>query len=176
MPGAVPSPSRFAAVPLIVLPGLLAAMVVVVLLIGQAGGTDPVRPVLVVLPFEHIEEPGGETWLGDGLTEELIAQFGRRYGTSLLVVARTTAMRYLGTTKSIREIAGELQADYLLEGSVRREDGRVRITAQLIRGDDESHVWATNYQRGSGNALELQTEVGDRIADALGLKLVADGG
>jgi serine/threonine-protein kinase len=131
------------------------------------------RPVLLVLPFEPL---GGDTelaFLADALTEEVISHLGGRYPDQLAVIARTTTMRYRGTRLGVREIAQELGADFLLESSVRTEAGRVRVTAQLIDGQDASHLWAANYDRQPESLLEFQREVSQRIADTLAARLGA---
>jgi TolB-like protein/lipoprotein NlpI len=132
------------------------------------------RPVVAILPFEDYSVDGEESYLGDALTEELIAQLGRRYARRMSIIARTSAMKYKETTKSIHEIAGELNADYLLEGSVRREADKVRITAQLIRAVDESHTWAGSYERGMDHLLQVQVEIGELVAQALAIKILPD--
>ena len=139
---------------------------------GPTEASAASRPVVMILPFRNLTGQAADDPLGDGLTEELIAQLGRRYGVSLAVIARTTAMKYSDTTLSIGEIARQLDADYLLEGSIRRGGDELRITAQLIRGDDESHIWAANYDRALDDPLAVQTEIGQRIAEALGLHLL----
>jgi TolB-like protein/DNA-binding winged helix-turn-helix (wHTH) protein len=129
------------------------------------------RPVLVVLPFEYLGDEAGYDYLPDALTEEVISHLGGRYPERLAVIARTTTMRYKGTPKSIREIAAELQADFLLESSVRIEGERVRVTAQLIDAADASHLWAANYDRIPESLLAFQEEVSSRIADTVATRL-----
>jgi tetratricopeptide (TPR) repeat protein len=87
------------------------------------------------------------------------------------VIARTTSMAYKRTSKSIREIGAELGVDYILESSVRREDDRVRITSQLIRVKDQTHLWASSYDRELTGVLAIQRELGIAIADHVRLRL-----
>jgi TolB-like protein len=89
----------------------------------------------------------------------------------LAVIARTSAMIYKGTRKSIAEIGRELGVDYALEGSVRRERDRVRISAQLIRASDQTHVWALNYDRELKDVLTVQSELGRAIAEQVQIRL-----
>lgn len=159
------------------LPRIAMWMAPVVLLVGivwvvtkEPALPDP--PVLAVLPFENLGGAPDDDYLADGLTEELIAQLGRRHARELAVIARTSAMHYKGRPLPIPQIAEELGADYLLEGSVRREGDRVRVTAQLVTGDAASHLWASNYDRVAGDVLAVQTDLAARIADALALHLV----
>lgn len=138
--------------------------------------TNPERPVLVVLPFENLGGAQGppdpaDDALAAGMTEELIAQIGGRYPRHLAVIARTSAMTYQGTTKTIPEIARELGADYLLESSIRSDGQRLRITAQLIDAADQSHLWAETYERTAEGLLDLQREISARIASSIGREL-----
>src|ERR1700741_3851071 len=105
------------------------------------------------------------------MTEETIAAPGAVSPQNQRAIARTSAMAYRNTTKSISDIGRELAVDYLLEGSVRREANRVRITAQLIRVDDQTQVWAANYDRESPGILALQAELGHAIAEQVVAKV-----
>ncbi|MBI3451199.1 MAG: winged helix-turn-helix domain-containing protein [Acidobacteria bacterium] len=132
-------------------------------------------PVVIVLPYRNLSGDPSQGFVCDGLTEELITQLSRRYGRELGVIARTTTMTYRDSTKSAREIAAEVGAGYVLEGSVRAERDRVRITSQLIRAVDEVHLWAGNHDRRLGDTLALESEVSAQIARALALRILPDG-
>jgi TolB-like protein/Flp pilus assembly protein TadD len=127
--------------------------------------------VLVVLPFEGLGEDSAQDYFNEGLTEEMITQMSRLNPERLRVIARTSAMRYKGSKKGIREIGRELNASHVLEGSVRREAGRVRIATQLIQVSDETHVWAETYDRYLGDILKLQCEVSQAVAREIRVKL-----
>jgi TolB-like protein/Tfp pilus assembly protein PilF len=127
---------------------------------------------LVVLPFANLSDDPSQEYFSDGLTEEMITQIGRLCPGRLGVIARTSSMLFKRSTKSASEIGRELSADYLLEGSVRREGDRVRITAQLIEARTEVHLWAETYDRSVGEALILQAEVSAHIARSLAMELV----
>jgi len=127
--------------------------------------------MLAVLPFENMSGDATQEYFSDGLTEEMITQLSRLNPERLGVIARTSAMRYKGAATSIREIGVELGVSYILEGSVRRDLGRVRITAQLIQVSDESHIWAESYERNLGDILMLQGEVCQAIAREVRIKL-----
>lgn len=129
------------------------------------------RWLLVVLPFENLSGDSTQEYFNDGLTEEMITQLSRLNPEHLRVIARTSAMRYKGAKKSIREIGEELGVAYVLEGSVRRDGGRVRIAAQLIQVSDETHVWAQTYERDLGDILKLQSEVSQAVAKEIRIKL-----
>lgn len=123
----------------------------------------PPRVMLAIMPFENFD-PEVEPYFSDGLTEELIADLGQLNPTALGVIARTSAMHYKGTRQTIATIGSDLRVDYVLEGSVRREANRLRITVQLIRVSDQTHVWAHSYDRDASSALTLETELAEAIA------------
>jgi len=136
------------------------------------GGTAPGgRTMLAVLPFENLTGDPNQEYFSDGLTEEMITQLGRLDPRQLGVIARTSAMSYKHSSKAVDQIGRELGVNYILEGSARREGGRVRITAQLIQVRDQSHVWAAEYDREMQSVLQLQSEVADAIGNEVRLKL-----
>lgn len=121
------------------------------------------RPILAVLPFANLSGDPEQEYLSDGLTEEMIAQVSRANPEGLGVIARTSAMRYKGNRKGVDEIGRELGVDYVLEGSMRKDGERLRITAQLIRVSDQTHLWAESYDGDTGNVLSLQADVARRV-------------
>ncbi len=129
------------------------------------------RVMLAVLPFENLSDNPEEEYFSDGLTEETISYLGRMSPERMGVIARTTSMAYKRTTKSIRKIGAELAVDYVLESSVRREGDRVRITSQLIQVSDQTHVWASTYDREFTGVLAIQRELGIAIADHVRLRI-----
>ena len=136
------------------------------------GGTAPGgRTMLAVLPFENLTGDPNQEYFSDGLTEEMITQLGRLDPRQLGVIARTSAMSYKHSSKAVDQIGRELGVNYILEGSARREGGRVRITAQLIQVRDQSHVWAAEYDREMQSVLQLHSEVADAIGNEVRLKL-----
>jgi adenylate cyclase len=135
--------------------------------------TNPAGKVmLAVLPFENLSADPDQEYFSDGMTEEMIAQIARIAPHDLGVIARTSAMHYKGSQKRIDEIGRELGAQYILEGSVRRGSGRVRITAQLIQVVDQTHLWAESYERDLAGVLAIQVDVARRIARSLTLELL----
>lgn len=129
---------------------------------------------LVVLPFANLSGDPAQEYFSDGLTEEMITQIGRLCPGRLGVIARTSSMLFKRSAKSASEIGRELSADYLLEGSVRGDGDRIRITAQLIETSTEVHLWAETYDRSLGETLNLQTDVAAHIARSLAMELVPD--
>ena len=127
--------------------------------------------MLAVLPFENLTGDPTQEYFSDGLTEEMITQLGNLEPQRLGVIARTSVMHYKNSREQLEEIARKLGVQYVLEGSVRRDSGKVRITAQLIRVKDQSHVWAQQYDRELNNLLTLQDEIGHAIAREIQLTL-----
>ena len=125
------------------------------------------RTMLVVLPFENRSGSPEDEFFSDGVTDEMIAQLGALDPKRLGVIARTTAMQYKGSRKGVMEIGRELGVDYLLEGSVRRDARRVRITAQLVDVGSQTQLWTETYERDVSDVLMLQRDVAGRIAQSL---------
>jgi TolB-like protein/Tfp pilus assembly protein PilF len=120
--------------------------------------------VMAVLPFENLTSDSEQEYFSDGLTEETISAVGKVNPNQLAVIARTSCMLYKKTSKTAAQIGHELGADYLLESSVRREADRIRVTAKLIRVQDQSQIWAESYDRTGPGAIAIQEELGIAIA------------
>lgn len=129
------------------------------------------RIMLAVLPFENFTGDAGQEYFSDGLTEEMISQIGNLDPARLGVIARTSIMHYKHSQASITDIGKELGVQYVIEGSVRRDSERVRITAQLIQVKDQSHLWAREYDRDLGHLLELQEEIAREVANEIEFSL-----
>jgi TolB-like protein len=132
------------------------------------------RTKLVVLPFVNLGSPV-DKYFADGITEEITAQLASIQG--LGVIARTTAIQYKNTDKTVSEIGDDLGVDYVLEGTIRWEtlpDGtsRVRVTPQLIRVEDATHVWAHIYEEPMESVFQVQSAIAERVVDELGVTLV----
>jgi TolB-like protein/DNA-binding winged helix-turn-helix (wHTH) protein/Tfp pilus assembly protein PilF len=136
-------------------------------------GIAPVkRAMLVALPFQNLTNDPTQEYFSDGLTEETITDLGQLNAAQLGVIARTSAMTYKHTNKTVDEIGRELGVDYILEGSVRRDNGRARVSAQLIRVSDQTHLWAQSYDvRDLSDLIEVQNAIGRAIADAVQINL-----
>jgi eukaryotic-like serine/threonine-protein kinase len=162
--------------------GLAAATIGAWLVVGRAAerpagaGADEPAAIrsLAVLPFTNLMNDPEQVYFVDGVQEALITDLSKI--ASLRVISRTSTMRYRGTEKPLPEIAQELGVDALIEGSVLRAGESVRITAQLIRGDTDEHLWAESYDRDLRDVLSLLSEVAGRIADAIELKLAPEVG
>ena len=138
---------------------------------SEAAESGPQRTMLAVLPFENLTAGDRYDYFSDGLTEEMITQLARLSPERLGVIARTSAMQFKSTTKSIKQIGSDLGVSHVLEGSVRRVGERVRITAQLIRVSDETHLWAQSYERALHDVLQVQAEVARAVAREIQLQL-----
>ena len=132
---------------------------------------DARKVVLLVLPFENLSGDVNQEYFSDGLTDEMITQLGRLNPERLGVIARTSAMKYKLTRKTIAEIGSELGVSYVVEGSVRRSGTRVRVTAQLIQVANQTHLWAESYERHCEDILILQSDVAQAIAREIRIKL-----
>jgi len=126
---------------------------------------------LVVLPLKNLSGDPEQEYFADGMTDALIANLGQI--SALRVISRTSAMHFKGTEKSIPEIARQLNVDAAVEGSVLRAGDRVRITAQLIHGSTDSHLWVHSYERELHDILALQSEVTQAIANEVRAALTA---
>ena len=138
---------------------------------GEAAATTAKAATkgLVVLPFANLSPDPENEFFADGLTEEVIADLS---GISALrVISRTSAMRFKGSDKDLRTIAGELNVRYVLEGSVRRAGSSLRVTAQLVEADTDSHVWAEKYSGSVDDVFAIQEEISRKIVKALQVKL-----
>ena len=129
------------------------------------------KVMLVVLPFANLSGDPSQEYFADGMTEELIAQLGGLDPDHLGVIARTSAMQYKGTHKNVAQIGRELGVRFLVESSVRRSGGRLRITAQLIATDDQAHLWAGTFDRDVSDVLRLQSDLSLAIANKIKLAL-----
>lgn len=134
--------------------------------------TEPVK--LAILPFLNIDPDPEREFFTDGLTEELIAGVASIVPSRLGVIARTSAMRYKGTDKTVPEIGRELGVSHVLEGSARREGEWVRITAQLVRASDGMHLWARSYERPVGEVFAVQREIAELVARSLEIELLPE--
>ena len=137
--------------------------------IGNLGVTSGQIKSLAVLPLENLSRDPEQEYFAEGLTEALITTLAKI--GELRVVSRTSAMQYKGVHKALREIARELEADAIVEGTVLRVGRRVRITAQLIDAPNETHLWAESYERDLRDVLTLQAEVAHAIARQIQIKL-----
>jgi len=176
-PSPVPARRRFFVAPVLVAAALIVGTVAVIWFLRSGvvkGPVETVPPRIVVLPFENLGSPEDE-YFADGMTEEIISRLSAVSG--LLVISRTSAMQYKGTDKAIRQIGEELNVQYALEGTVRWERtgegyGRVRITPQLIRVADDTHLWSDRYDRAIESVFEVQSDIAGQVVGQLHVRLL----
>ena len=131
---------------------------------------DPVAASIAVLPFVNMSEDKANDYFSDGLTEELLNVLANVPG--LRVIARTSSFSYKGKEIKIADVARDLNVDHVLEGSVRKSGNRVRITTQLIRSSDSSHLWSQTYDRTLDDIFAVQDEISSEVVDALKVRLL----
>jgi TolB-like protein/DNA-binding winged helix-turn-helix (wHTH) protein/Tfp pilus assembly protein PilF len=131
------------------------------------------KPVesLAVLPLENLSHDPEQDYFAEGMTDELITDLAKI--SALRVISRTSVMQYKGTKKPVPRIARELNVDAVLEGTVTRDQDRVRITAQLIRAAPEKHLWAETYEARLSGVLTVQDTVAKAVAQAIQIKVTA---
>ena len=135
------------------------------------GNTPPApRLSIVVLPFTNLSDDPKQQYFADGITEDLTTDLSRIADS--FVISRNTAFTYKDKPANAKQIGRELGVRYVLEGSVQRSGSRVRVNAQLIDAETDSHLWADQFERGIGDLFTLQKEITRRIAIALNLELV----
>ncbi len=127
------------------------------------------RKSVAVLPFANLSPDPDDAYFTDGVHDEILTQLAKISG--LRLISRTSVMGYREAARNLKEIAGELDVRYILEGSVRRFGDRVRITAQLIDAETDEHLWAESYERGRADLFAIQADVAHRIAEALQTEL-----
>jgi len=126
---------------------------------------------VAVLPFVNMSPDPNDEFFADGLTEELIDRLCQI--RELEVIARTSVMNYKKKEKNASQIGKELRAGALVEGSVRKADNRIRVTAQLINANTEGHLWSSRYDRNLEDIFEVQSDVAKQVADALRVKILS---
>ena len=136
-----------------------------------AAAAAPARPVICVLPFANMSGDPEQEYFSDGITEDIITDLSKV--SALAVISRNSAFVYKGRHVDIPRVARELGVSHVLEGSVRKAGGRVRITAQLVHGASNDHVWAERYDRELHDIFALQDEISEAIVSALKLRLLA---
>lgn len=129
------------------------------------------RLMLAVLPFENLTGDPAQDYFSDGMTEEMISQLGNLDAQHLGVIARTSVMHYKHSQEPLDQIGRELGVQYVLEGSIRRDSDKVRITTQLIQLKDQTHVWARQYDRELSHLLGLQGEIAREVSDGIRIAL-----
>ena len=131
----------------------------------------PDRPSIAVLPFNNMSADASQAFFSDGITEDITSALCRLKG--FFVIARNTAFTYKDRPKDIRIIGRELGVRYVLEGSVRKAGGKIRVTAQLLEAETGSHLWAEHYDRDLQDIFAIQDEITASIVGRIGPELLA---
>ena len=141
--------------------------------LGDTTGWNDRRVMLAVLPFDNLSGDPNKDYLAEGVTQEMITNLSSLRPSQLGVIARTSSMQYRDTNKTVDKIGAELHVGFVLEGSVRVDDGRnLRINGQLIRVSDQATVWSGSYERQLEDTFALQRDVAQRITRALSVELL----
>ena len=139
---------------------------------AQSAPAAAPRVGICVLPFANMSGDQEQEYFSDGITEDIITDLSKV--SALAVVSRNSAFMYKGKHVDVPKVARELKVGHVLEGSVRKAGGRVRITAQLVDGSTNDHVWAERYDRDLNDIFALQDEISEAIVKALRLKLLPE--
>jgi adenylate cyclase len=129
----------------------------------------PDKPSLAVLPFVNISGDEEQEYFADGITEDIITELSRFH--SLFVIARNSSFHYKGAAPKAQDVGHELGVAYIVEGSVRKAGGRVRVTAQLVESESGNHVWAERYDRDLEDIFAVQDELVRTIVSTVGGRL-----
>jgi TolB-like protein len=130
----------------------------------------PDKPSIAVLPFQNRSGDPVQEYFADGLTEDIITGLSRQRW--FFVIARNSSFAFKADAADVRKVANELGVRYVLEGSVRKASGRVRVTAQLIDASKGVNLWADRYDRDLANIFELQDEITNRVIDSVGSQII----
>src|SRR5207244_2541986 len=130
------------------------------------------RFFICVLPFANISGDAEQKYFSDGISEDIITDLSKI--SALHVVSRNTAFTFKGKAVDVGQVVSQLKVSHVVEGSVRKAAGRVRITAQLIDGANDSHIWAERYDRDLNDIFAIQDEISHAIVDALKVKLLPE--
>ncbi|MCG2778214.1 MAG: tetratricopeptide repeat protein [Desulfobacterales bacterium] len=133
----------------------------------------PEKPSIAVLPFDNLSDDPKQEYFSDGLTEEIITALSKT--EQMFVIARNSTFTYKGKPVKVQQVAEDLGIRYVLEGSVRKDAGRVRITAQLVDAIKGTHLWAERYDRDLKDIFAIQDDITKQIIAALHVKLTIGG-
>ncbi len=156
--------------------GLMAVAIIYLVLdnyVLEQAPSDTVEEVsdksIAVLPFDDLSQAGDQEYFSDGMTEEIITKLS--HIGELRVISRTTVGQFKNSPLDVPSIGRKLRVDFVLEGSVRKSDDRIRVTAQLIDTDDDSHLWSDNFDAKLDDVFEVQESIAHAIVSALGIHL-----
>ena len=151
-----------------VTPLVIALVAIVAVLFWKHAGGQPPTTGIAVLPFENLSEDKGNAFFADGVQDDILTKLAKI--ADLKVISRTSVMEYRGA-RNIRQIGDALRVSHVLEGSVRRNAGRIHFNAQLIDTRTDTHVWAEEYDRDVNDMFAIQSEVAQKVAEQLHTKI-----
>ena len=134
-------------------------------ILGREKKFEELEKSIAVLPFENLSSDEEQAWFSDGITDVIINQLSKI--SSYRVIGRTSTLKYKEEKKSIPEIGEELGVNYIIEGTVQRQENAMRISVQLVRVFNEDHIWSDLYDRDLKDIFNVQTDIAKRIADEL---------
>jgi serine/threonine-protein kinase len=149
-------------------PMLAALSIALVTTLWQRTEDNVTSAGIAVLPFENLSAAKEDALLADGLQDEILTKLGKV--ADLKVISRTSVMQYRGE-RNVRKIGNALRVSHVLEGSVQKVDGRIRVNAQLIDARSDAHVWAESYERDYSQVFALESELAERVATQLRARL-----
>ena len=161
----------------LILSGLVVSGVAIIaylLVPHQVNTARPEIKSIAVLPLQNLSGDPAQEYFADGMTEALISSLAQI--RALRVISRTSVMSFKGIQKPLPEIARELKVDGVIEGSVQRENGRLKIMIQLIHGPTDAHLWARDYERELTDVLKLQGELAHAIAQEIRIQVTPEEG
>jgi TolB-like protein/DNA-binding winged helix-turn-helix (wHTH) protein len=163
--------SRLRAVTLLVSAALAILLILGLAFRNRLTGKTAATPIrsIAVLPLQNLSGDPNQEYFADGLTDALITDLAQI--VALKVISRTSIMRYKNTQKTLPEIARELNVDGIVEGTVQRSGDRVRISAQLVQGTTDAHIWAKSYERDMRDVLTLEGEAAKSVAEEIQARL-----
>src|SRR5213595_4021444 len=166
---AVPRTHRRRNIIMLVATGVMASAIAGFFLLPRISSARKIDKSIAVLPFENLSDDKENAYFADGIQDDVLTNLSKI--GDLKVISRTSVMQYKGAAKNVREIGKALGVSNILEGSVRRSGNKVRVNVQLIDANSDEHIWASDYDRDITDVFAIQTDLAQKISDALQAKL-----
>src|SRR5881628_2135387 len=168
---AVPRTNRRRNIIMLVATGVIVSAIAGFFLLPRISSARKIDKSIAVLPFENLSDDKENAYFADGIQDDVLTNLSKI--SDLKVISRTSVMQYKGAAKNVREIGKALGVSNILEGSVRRSGNKVRVNVQLIDATSDEHVWASDYDRDVTDVFAIQSDLAQKIAEALQAKLSA---
>src|SRR5213595_989566 len=166
---AAPRTHRRRNVIMLVVTGVIVSAIAGFFLLPRISSARKIDKSIAVLPFENLSDEKENAYFADGIQDDVLTNLSKI--GDLKVISRTSVMQYKGAAKNVREIGKALGVSNILEGSVRRSGNKVRVNVQLIDANSDEHIWASDYDRDITDVFAIQTDLAQKISDALQAKL-----